>query len=150
MFISTVRDHTNEDDPIKKAIEECIDKGISAEYLKRKGSEARNMLVAEYSYEEDIKVIQDEAMLAYHYGSDLPVGYDITRICRSGCPSCSQDLLAKSGSLIFPILYTPYATCSRHMIFLLTLRAYDVKMVSGRKRQEGRPQNETVGMQKRI
>ena len=63
VFISTVRDHTNEDDPIKKAIEECIDKGISAEYLKRKRSEVRNMLVAEYSYEEDIKVKQDEAML---------------------------------------------------------------------------------------
>lgn len=61
-FISTVREHTNEKDPIKRAIEECIDKGILTEYLKRKGSEVRNMLVAEYSYEEDIKVKQEEAM----------------------------------------------------------------------------------------
>ena len=49
------------EDPIKRAIEECIDRGILAEYLKRKGSEVRNMLIAEYSYEEDIKVKQEEA-----------------------------------------------------------------------------------------
>lgn len=61
-FISIVRNYTNEKDPIKRAIEECIDKGILTEYLKRKGSEVRNMLVAEYSYEEDIKVKQEEAM----------------------------------------------------------------------------------------
>lgn len=35
---------------------------ILKEYLKRKGSEVRNMLVAEYSYEEDIRVKQEEAM----------------------------------------------------------------------------------------
>ena len=61
-FINTVRDHTDEEDAIRKAIEECIDKGILAEYLKRKGSEVRNMLIAEYSYEEDIKGKQEEAM----------------------------------------------------------------------------------------
>ncbi len=61
-FISIARNYTNEKDPIKRAIEECIDKGILTEYLKRKGSEVRNMLVAEYSYEEDIKVKQEEAM----------------------------------------------------------------------------------------
>lgn len=63
LFIHAVRVHSNEEDPIKRAIEECIDKGILAEYLKRKGSEVRNMLVAEYSYEEDIKVKQEEAKL---------------------------------------------------------------------------------------
>ena len=51
----------SEEDPIKKAIEECIQKGILAEYLQRKGSEVRDMLIAEYSYEEDIRVKQDEA-----------------------------------------------------------------------------------------
>ena len=34
-----------------------------ADYLKRKGSEVTNMLIAEYSYEEDIEVKQQEAML---------------------------------------------------------------------------------------
>ena len=32
-----------------------------ADYLKRKGSEVENMLIAEYSYEEDIRVKQQEA-----------------------------------------------------------------------------------------
>ena len=61
LFIDTVRKYLDEEDPIKKAIEECIQKGILAEYLQRKGSEVRNMLVAEYSYEEDIQVKQEEA-----------------------------------------------------------------------------------------
>ena len=63
LFIDTVRKYRHEEDPIKKAIEECIQKGILAEYLMRKGSEVRNMLVAEYSYEEDIRVKQEEARM---------------------------------------------------------------------------------------
>lgn len=35
--------------------------GILTEYLKRKGSEVRNMLIAEYSYEKDIQIKQQEA-----------------------------------------------------------------------------------------
>ena len=53
-FISTVRKYSYEESAIKKAIKECIEKGILADYLKRKGSEVENMLIAEYSYEEDI------------------------------------------------------------------------------------------------
>lgn len=60
-FIDTVRAHADEADPIKKAVGECIERGILARYLERKGSEVRNMLVAEYSYEEDIRVKQEEA-----------------------------------------------------------------------------------------
>ena len=40
----------------KKAINDCIQQGILADYLKHKGSEVTNMLIAEYSYEEDIQV----------------------------------------------------------------------------------------------
>lgn len=58
-----MRAYADEENPIKKAIDACIEKGILAEYLKRKGSEVRNMLVAEYSYEEDIEVKQEEAKL---------------------------------------------------------------------------------------
>jgi len=61
-FISTVRKYSYEESAIKKAIKECIEKGILADYLKRKGSEVENMLIAEYSYEEDIQVKQEEAM----------------------------------------------------------------------------------------
>ena len=60
-FIDTVRAHSGEESAIKKAIRECIDRGILADYLKRKGSEVENMLIAEYSYEEDIQVKQQEA-----------------------------------------------------------------------------------------
>ena len=60
-FISTVRKYWEEEGAIKKAIKECIEKGILADYLKRKGSEVENMLIAEYSYEEDIQVKQEEA-----------------------------------------------------------------------------------------
>ena len=60
-FIDTVRQYSGEDHAIKKAIRECIERGILADYLKRKGSEVENMLIAEYSYEEDIRVKQQEA-----------------------------------------------------------------------------------------
>ena len=63
LFIDAVRAHEKEKDGMKKAIEECIKNSILAEYLKRKGSEVRNMLVAEYSYEEDIQVKQEEARI---------------------------------------------------------------------------------------
>ena len=47
-----MRGHSGEKSAINEAIRECIDRGILAEYLKRKGSEVENMLIAEYSYEE--------------------------------------------------------------------------------------------------
>ncbi len=61
LFIDTVRKYGEDEGALKKAINECIEKGILAEYLKRKGSEVRNMLIAEYSYEKDIEVKQREA-----------------------------------------------------------------------------------------
>lgn len=62
IFIETIRKYAGlEEGAIKKAINECISRGILTEYLKRKGSEVRNMLTAEYSYEKDIQVKQQEA-----------------------------------------------------------------------------------------
>ena len=61
-FISTVRKYSDEEGAIKKAIKECIEKGILADYLKRKGSEVENMLIAEYSYEEDMQVKLQEGI----------------------------------------------------------------------------------------
>ena len=61
-FISTVRKYSDEESAIKKAIKECIEKGILADYLKRKGSEVENMLIAEYSYEEDMQVKLQEGI----------------------------------------------------------------------------------------
>ena len=61
LFIDTVRKYSKEEDSIKKAIHECMERGILADYLRRKGSEVMNMLIAEYSYEKDIQVKQEEA-----------------------------------------------------------------------------------------
>lgn len=63
LFIDTVTKYQElgVDEPYKKAIQECIKKGILAEYLKRKGSEVENMLTAEYDYELDIEVQREEA-----------------------------------------------------------------------------------------
>lgn len=49
------------EEPYKKAIQECIERGILADYLRRKGSEVLNMLVAEYDYEMDLEVQKEEA-----------------------------------------------------------------------------------------
>lgn len=48
-------------DAYKCAIESCISRGILANYLKRKGSEVNNMLIAEYDYDLDIEVQREEA-----------------------------------------------------------------------------------------
>lgn len=45
----------------RKAIEECIEKDVLAEYLGKKGSEVVNMLMSEYNYEQDIKVQREGA-----------------------------------------------------------------------------------------
>ena len=45
----------------EKAIRECIDKGILADYLRIHGSEVVNMLMSEYNYEQDIEVQREEA-----------------------------------------------------------------------------------------
>ncbi len=66
LFIDVVRKYAKEEATLKKAIRECIEKGILSDYLKRKGSEVENMLIAEYSYEKDIQVKQQEARRAGH------------------------------------------------------------------------------------
>lgn len=48
-------------DAYELAIHECIEKGILADYLQKKGSEVINMLRAEYDYELDIQVQREEA-----------------------------------------------------------------------------------------
>lgn len=62
-FVDVLRRHQADGnpDPFKSAIEECIQAGILSDYLKKKGSEVRNMLVAEYDYDMDIEVQREEA-----------------------------------------------------------------------------------------
>jgi len=47
--------------PLEEALSKAINDGILSDYLKRKSTEVRNMLIAEYSYETDIKVQRREA-----------------------------------------------------------------------------------------
>lgn len=63
LFIDTVRKYQDAgtEEAYRYAIQECIAKGILAEYLRKKGSEVINMLVAEYDYEMDIAVQREEA-----------------------------------------------------------------------------------------
>ena len=62
-FIEIIRKYQDkqEERPYKKAIQECMEKGILKDYLMRRGSEVENMLLAEYDYETDIAVQREEA-----------------------------------------------------------------------------------------
>ena len=62
-FMETVQNYqiSGHEESYKKAIKECIEKGILADYLMRKGSEVVNMLLDEYDYETDIEVQREEA-----------------------------------------------------------------------------------------
>ena len=62
-FMEIVQNYqiSGEEEPYKKAIKECIERGLLADYLMRKGSEVVNMLLDEYDYETDIEVQREEA-----------------------------------------------------------------------------------------
>ncbi len=60
-FVEATRKYREDEDQLQKAVKECIEKGILADYLLRKSSEVVNMLMAEYDYEMDIEVQREEA-----------------------------------------------------------------------------------------
>ena len=47
--------------PVDFAVRKCISEGVLADYLKQKSTEVRNMLIAEYDYDTDMRVKQEEA-----------------------------------------------------------------------------------------
>ena len=63
LLIDYIRENKNKNPkvPLEEALTKAINNGILDEYLKRKSTEVRNMLIAEYSYETDIKVQRREA-----------------------------------------------------------------------------------------
>jgi len=63
LFVETVRrlQSNHVSDPFRLAVEECIQAGILADYLTKKGSEVINMLIAKYDYDTDIRVQRQEA-----------------------------------------------------------------------------------------
>lgn len=60
-FVEITRKYKGDKKLLEKAVKECIEKGILADYLGRKSSEVVNVLFAEYSYETDMQVKQEEA-----------------------------------------------------------------------------------------
>ena len=60
-FVEATRKHKGDKRALERSVRECISKGILAEYLRRKGSEVVNMLMAEYDYDMDIAVQRKEA-----------------------------------------------------------------------------------------
>ncbi len=48
-------------DWLTNAIQRCINEGILVDYLKRNSTEVRNMLIADYDYDTDIRVKRQEA-----------------------------------------------------------------------------------------
>ena len=63
IFVDTIRKYqeAGEEEPYRKAIEECIENDVLADYLRKKGSEVVNMLMSEYNYEDDIAEQREEA-----------------------------------------------------------------------------------------
>ena len=78
LFVETARKYQKEKAPLTKAIKECIEKDILADYLLKKSNEVINMLMAEYDYETDIEVQREEAM-EKGYDSGLIEGEKIGR-----------------------------------------------------------------------
>ena len=60
-FVEITRKYKDDKNQLEKAVKQCIDKGILADYLSRKSSEVINLLLDEYSYETDIEVQREEA-----------------------------------------------------------------------------------------
>ena len=63
LLIDYIRESKKENPkaPLEQAINKALQNGVLSEYLQRKSTEIRNMLIAEYSYETDIKVQRREA-----------------------------------------------------------------------------------------
>ena len=63
LLIDYIRESKKENPkaPLEQAINKALQNGVLSEYLTRKSTEVRNMLIAEYSYETDIKVQRREA-----------------------------------------------------------------------------------------
>ncbi len=60
-FVEKTRRFGGDENKLEMAVKECIQDGVLSDYLMRNGKEVVNMLMAEYSYEEDLAVHCREA-----------------------------------------------------------------------------------------
>ena len=85
-FVEATRNYREDEDQLQKAVKECIEKGILADYLLRKSSEVVNMLMAEYDYEMDIEVQREEAAKeASKKADDKRFVEDVGKIVKNFC-----------------------------------------------------------------
>lgn len=61
LFVDEVRKHKKSPQVLTETVRACINNGILADYLSRKGSEVVNMLMVEYDYKTDMEVQREEA-----------------------------------------------------------------------------------------
>ena len=84
------------DDPFENAIKDCINDGILSDYLKDRGSEVVNMLTAEYDYNEDIAVKQEDAMsIGFNLGMEQGLEQGLERGIEQGLEQGVTDSIRK-------------------------------------------------------
>lgn len=112
LFIDIIRKYQNKGEPdaYAKAIKECIRNGILAEYLTRKGSELKNMLIGEYDYDLDIEVQREEAMEdGLQMGEKLGTLKAVIQLLRNGYnASETARLLAENPDTVRHIYETAH------------------------------------------
>ena len=95
------------------AIQECIEKGILAGYIRKKGSEVINMLIAEYDYEMDIAVQREEAYEEGEKEGCLEALLEILKY-KDNIPEKLEEKLKENGmwdlfkEIEMPLVYTLY------------------------------------------
>lgn len=95
LFVEAVRKFKKENDSdyMQQAIEYCIKNNILAEYLSRKGSEVMNFLCAEYDYEMDIQVHEEEA---YENGFEKgELSKLISQVCKKAKKSYTPEQISE-------------------------------------------------------
>ena len=81
------------DDPFKAAIEAAIGSGVLSDYLERKATEVRNMILTEYDYDTDIAVQREEA---YEEGSKQKAIETAKKMLENGI---SKEIIANCTGL---------------------------------------------------
>ena len=115
LFIDTVRKYQDAGtkEAYRYAIQECIEKGILAGYLRKKGSEVINMLIAEYDYEMDIAVQREEAYEEGEKEGCLEALLEILKY-KDNIPEKLEEKLKENGmwdlfqEIEMPLVYTLY------------------------------------------
>ena len=87
-------DPENKLESFKTAIRQSISEGNLSEYLQRKSKEVINMLIAEYSYEDDIAAKQEEA---FEDGQEAKAIEDATNLLKMNL--CSHEQIAQAINL---------------------------------------------------